>query len=1024
MATTMSHPNASDSVSNPATLPPVRAAAPFSPQIRRAPLFLPRSITHPSVLLWVWLLPQIALIAVNLHAWHFISGEVDGRQHTMATSIFAGQAVLLLAGAIAMAWLWKRGQHLTRWHGILLAALPAIYLGYVFTTGQQAIPASVADWIVPRGQWVFKQFALLMPAVLFGGFRLACPTHENESNSGMTALVGALLISLTCVAISFAGNIFLPMLVALNSAGTTAAWIVFSSVLAAMVLRVCVSSYIAARRSGPFALAGVTSLIAIIGPLGGLALNATIPFPVDLQSPLVYALVLVNGFVLALPNFAAPWAHRTVWITQCAFLPFSAYFFILFLPYVPLAPLAMILLGLGTLILVPSALFLLHGYRILDGLRAEIRDGRPGVPIALAAAAILAGPAIFAMTARADRSALHQALDHLTYADYRNEKRYEGDLTALRRSLHRMHEFKNGFHFPLISELTNWLTFDNLTLPQSRLEALHHTFIGEPLPEFTRRGEIGLFGTRRPRPSVAESFTSPEETRPTQNARIERLTVTTHSQSGITRTHATLNVGNPTGTTTEFHTTLHVPPGVHISGMWLTVGSERVPARVFEQRAAEWVYQKITEVRPVPRDPAILRYLDAQTADLRVYPVEPNQPRTVEIEFSHPEGTAPAIRIGNQALVSDSPPIQTTVAITGNGHAAIVIPAAITADLPVITRRPHLHFIADLSAGSSLSDPSRLRAAIRDASSNFPGVDSLTLTFANFESVLFRDGVRFTWDEFDALPDAALIAALPPARGGFLPTRAVKSVLLETFDQLNSGSLPGTAPLIVVLRGSETSSVEESDDDLERFAELVPDIAGYWIHPSRGGPLSTVDFRKTDDVSPTPSAVRLFRLGGLRFLGAASGTVAFTTFEALRGTTDALEVFNAASDAFEIVPGVGFVTDPRFAAGIDTWSAALARMLTPARRGPDGLVHQLALNRASGVLTPAVNFIVVENSAQWKMLEATEQRVFGGHGALALTESPAVTPEPGTIVLLAAALLVVFGRKIIRSRRLRFRPEL
>ncbi len=40
--------------------------------------------------------------------------------------------------------------------------------------------------------------------------------------------------------------------------------------------------------------------------------------------------------------------------------------------------------------------------------------------------------------------------------------------------------------------------------------------------------------------------------------------------------------------------------------------------------------EKITEVRPVLRDPAILRYVGPNLVELRVYPVESPAPRHVE----------------------------------------------------------------------------------------------------------------------------------------------------------------------------------------------------------------------------------------------------------------------------------------------------------------------------------------------------------------------------------------------------------
>ncbi len=44
----------------------------------------------------------------------------------------------------------------------------------------RAIPTALADWMLPRDQWILKQFAFVMPAALFGALRFLCPDREAE----------------------------------------------------------------------------------------------------------------------------------------------------------------------------------------------------------------------------------------------------------------------------------------------------------------------------------------------------------------------------------------------------------------------------------------------------------------------------------------------------------------------------------------------------------------------------------------------------------------------------------------------------------------------------------------------------------------------------------------------------------------------------------------------------------------------------------------------------------------------------
>ena len=72
---------------------------------------------------------------------------------------------------------------------------------------------------------------------------------------------------------------------------------------------------------------------------------------------------------------------------------------------------------------------------------------------------------------------------------------------------------------------------------------------------------------------------------------------------------------------------------------------------------------------------------------------------------------------------------------------------------------------------------------------------------------------------------------------------------------------------------------------------------------------------------------------------------------------------------------------------------------------PQPLKSIVATSRETGILLPATSYIVVENSAQWKMLQMKEKQKLGSLEALEFME----TPEPGFWILLAGLLL--FGRR-------------
>lgn len=474
---------------------------------RVTPLLLPKGVRSPWVILLLWGLPQTVLLALNLQAWDLAVGEMSADQKASAYAIF-GLELLALAGGVGVsAWLWVRRETFSRLAGLIPLILSILFLATVLVKMQSVIPAALTDWMLPPDQWMLKQFALMMPAALFGALRMLCPDREAEGERGERLAV-AISVSVGLVAGSL-GFLFLAGFVGsfiaqfIDSMGLLAfqigpfavisVYLGLSILAAASVLRVCISVYIWARICSPVGLGILTAVIALVAPLAGLALNAKIPFPADFQMPSIYLLTIVNAGILLLPNFSHPLLHRVVWLAQCAMFSFSAYFFAVFLPFLPLTPISLLMFALGLLMYVPSLLFLLHGYRILDGFRAEIRDGGKWLPALLGLAAVLAWPVGYTIQARWDRATLYQALDYLQYPDYSRNARFAGDLGALHSSLIHLRDFKQGYYLPYLSEYYNWLAFDNLTLPQAKLDGLATAFFGQPLPKLKTNQNFDVF---------------------------------------------------------------------------------------------------------------------------------------------------------------------------------------------------------------------------------------------------------------------------------------------------------------------------------------------------------------------------------------------------------------------------------------------------------------------------------------------------------------------------------------------------
>ncbi len=951
------------------------------------------------MLWWVAVLPQVVLLLINLRAFWIVSGEFQPWQREMAQRIFAFEVFLLIAAAAVALTLRLRRSVIPWALNWPLFAAPIFYLWLAMAQiGGTLIPASAAAWILPPEQLLYYQFAFIMPAIFYSGVRLAC-VDLHISRVQESGVVAGLLVGVPLV-----------WFLALQLALTNVFWAVPASVFmvagicsTALVLgaaaRACVSGYVAVRRKGPLALAILSFLVGVAAPVGGLALNAKIPFPADFQGWGVIAMALANGCFLLLPNFRHPHLHRAVWFAQCAFFPFTLYFFVVFLPFLPLSIPAMIVAGAGFLILTPTVLFLLHGQRILDGFRDEIRDGSRLTPAILGALALAILPGICIAQAVVDRVVLRGAIDYIYSPDYRRVEHFAGSREAVRRSLERLRDSKAGLNLPFLSDFYNWAVFDNLVLPDDKMSAMHRAFFGRDLAP-AADDRISIFGGQPRRGGLLR------ETRniapPPSDVALVELTTKIVPDGDCERTTLTLDMRNNSAAQSEFATQIELPEGVFVSGFWLKIGDETVPGRLFEKKTALWVYQMIRDRSR--RDPGILIYSDPHTIDLRVFPFAAHEQRRVEIQFLYPAALHPALTIGDRSwrAAGEAPAIFLTLTNDGTSAASFTPQAA--AQLPRAERTPYLHFIVDRSANSNLADDQIVRV-MRETAAHFGAAKECAITLANYEFADLTHGLA----PIEAITPAMLggPSSLVP-RGGFLADRAIRRVLLGYHDQL-SRAAPGSPwlqrfPVMVLIH--DPAVPLSFDDDLKLFARLAPDAAAFYV-TAGGGKLEAHDFSGKSLATDARHVrdVALLRVGDAVapcVLGEDRSQV--VEFAASKAERTLSVLGNGAFRA--LAPTATIAPDTAYSHGVSLWQRYLAWIYNPSL-GNSGLSDIVDLSRASGILVAATSYIVVEDKAQWKMLDLKQRQKLRNQAALEFEQ----VPEPTATLLALAGGAVILCRK-------------
>ena len=292
---------------------------------------LPAAILHPAFLLLAGVLPQVVLVFFNLRVYGIVCGELGPEGRSAYAVLFGGQGVLLAAllGAWAACRARRRMVGPAAAAGLLL--LHAVFLWIVCSRAAGLVPSSVAFWMVNVGQVLFAQFALIAPLLFYVLIRLAGwgagrVRAAVDIGASAGALVGIPAFWFLAARFLFdrrwfphADSIFIPV-------------VLFAStpVMLLAFLRLLLWGYAAVGQS--MALLVVSGLLL---PLGGLALNRSLPFPCDLQDWRVYALTVVNSAALCLPFSATRLRGGLPWMARAVMYPFSLYFFLLFLPFLP-----------------------------------------------------------------------------------------------------------------------------------------------------------------------------------------------------------------------------------------------------------------------------------------------------------------------------------------------------------------------------------------------------------------------------------------------------------------------------------------------------------------------------------------------------------------------------------------------------------------------------------------------------------------------------------------------------------------
>jgi hypothetical protein len=981
---------------------------------------LPAFLLRPAAALWLWALPAGVMLVLNLQGYALVEGNMDATQHGWAHVVGLAGLINLLGGLGfygVLRWLSRTrgpGAIESRLWGLPALAVQVAYLWIATSLLDDVLPASVTRWIYPSEPFLFNQFAFAMLPLFLGVLRVAgSRPAAGVGRAVMVNLGFAIGAPLTLYLLVQSIRVFerhaslIPFIVA-------AAAVVLGLLMFIGIVRVLLLVLRAARPWGETGERLAIVVIALVLPVCGLLLNRNIPFPADFQAWEVYALVAANTAILLLASWKhASWPRASFHLLFLT-LPFSLYFFIVFLPYTPLSILAILAVGTGFLVLTPTFLFTLHLHLLNKALRSQrsaTAVGRLRL-VAGGTAFFLALPAFFVVRGLADKAALNAALDHV-YAPAleSGSPRYTSSRLNLRRALTNHRGYKNGIYYPLLSDFYAWLVFDSLVLPDDKLARLERTFFGQAGSTANTdpvRGGLTLLGGGR---GVRTRAHMPRATPPPRTVQVRALDVKTQP-AGDDVTTATImltleNTGAAGGIGAEYVKTLPLPAGVFVSGFRLHIEGTPVPGRIFEKKTALWVYTMIRDSEL--RDPGLLVYTSPDEVELRVFPVVRDKPVTVEVDFLVPA-----------AFVDVSPPPGSAdPAEVLAGFARVLRPRIVRAArgtvaaggferlaLPAVDREPYLHLIVDRSADTGFNGD--FTAVLRSLRERFPTARRARITLASHDVVDLLSGL--TSMDTLALPDRRTLERALPAGGGFEPDLALARALrlhrtVDLDPPRAGGEIPARPVFVILSRADEARTFDLSLS--ETWSDLVPQFEVYEL--GRDGVLIT------HRTAPGEGVPHLRVGASQRPLVAGRAT----RFGATAGAAP-LEFWSPTTRRWERVSDVSEIgaESKRWVKAVSLHLAQQDHTRSPGDSAVDAS-RLVEASRESGVLLASTSYIVVENEAQWRMLALAEGRKLGQSAALAFLETPA---PPALIVALGFALWLGL-RRSRASRRHAVRPS-
>ena len=926
-----------------------------------------KKILKPHWLLLSAAMPQLFLLAVFYNNYNEIATELRDaeKMRWLVFAVVLGAMLLLLAGYMIYKMIKKRNITALEVITVLIAYISYLYL--LLWRFNYRIQFGFTNRMFLDVDPLLIIVGCFMPVLMYCIIALAViyiPKEGYKPWWNLGAIV-ALPVFFYLIFLVAEATYFIRRREAEIFENVVVIWLIAATVMF-MFLLLRLIYYFYNKKKVSRVIIGAIAGLAL--PLAGLILNQlTYNVMGDFSSVYFYIAAVLTGTLIMLPDFKNIVLRTIVFFLKSACLTYTLYFFLVFMPFVPLAMVLTIAMGLGFLLLAPSLLLLIHLKSLVSDFKA-VKEYFKNKNMAYAAVlifmtGILIIPSGIAASFIKDRYVINNALEYI-YEDGYSETTVIINQASLVKTLENLEsagvQLSSGDIFdggtPYITGIYNTIVLDNATISEDKIELLRQIYFGTEI-----KGD--------------ESWKVAAQ-EPAGNKLVVQIkdyyTETIYDEEhGYYKSWLHLEIENISTRTRQYTTNFTLPEGCYISDYYLYVNGEKKMGMITDKRAANWIYQQILTIR---RDPGILTYVTDDVVNFKVFPVLTTENRETGIEFVHAE---PVVIIFNgiELTFGGEQTISEPLII---GENIEYIPAEVKKGLEPVRREPQYNFIIDCSEKAGDKAEEYIDMAVSFAQMH--GLDETKIEYymTNYNVKKYsgdnEKGKLLTHVEFE---------------GGFFADRAVKMILFDNY--INTKE---TYPVIILITDDMKSSI--LFNDYEALEYMFPES-------------DNIYFLQGED--------------GLRKYSLLTGTTGKTTLDGIVRNQESVLIYPEGNDVKAYISKdregevliSGIIEDGLFnetngskwESGIILEAMNMQLKMRIADRNQTSLqIVQGSIK--SRVMTPLSSFIVLETEAQEKALLEMQERILSSDKQYLSDNSSEMTDmsEP-SLWLMTAGLAVL-----------------